>query len=209
MAATAIITCPHCHKKFKGGEQLRGKKIKCPKCENPFVVETIVVDNPAAPPKESVKAVNTSKSKDTTWNPEDEDDNPYGVTNLDLTPRCPYCANELESEDSVVCLYCGYNTLTRSLGRTEKTFQMTGREHFRWLLPGIACALTNVLIFVGYLYFCFQIPIVTRGSWTNFLDHESMRLWLCLMLLAAMWGVGLFVFKRLLIEPKPPEKVKD
>jgi hypothetical protein len=36
-----------------------------------------------------------------------------------------------------------------------------------------------------------------------------MRLWLCLMLLAGMWAIGLFVFKRLILEPMPPEKFKD
>jgi hypothetical protein len=210
MAATAVITCPNCHKKFKGSEHLRGKKIKCPKCSESFVVELVAVDNPSDPrPGEAVKAATVGKSKSATWNEEDEDANPYDITTLDLTPRCPYCANELESEDSVVCLHCGYNTQTRELGKTEKIIHMTGGDHFRWLLPGIACALTIVFLFVSFLAFCFLLPPVVRGGWTSFLDHESMRLWLCLMLLAGMWGIGLFVFKRLLIEPRPPEKVKD
>jgi DNA-directed RNA polymerase subunit RPC12/RpoP len=212
MAAAAVIACPHCHKKFKGNESLKGKKIKCPKCARSFVVELVAVDKPGAPPRqeEAVKAAHDpQKSKAQTWDEEDEDSNPYAATTLDLTPRCPFCAGEMESEDAVVCLHCGYNTLTRSLGHTEKTIETTFGDHFRWLWPGIACAFTLVLIVVGYLYFCFQIPEVTKGHWTSFLDHESMRLWLCLMLLAGMWGIGMFVFKRLLIEPMPPEKVKD
>jgi DNA-directed RNA polymerase subunit RPC12/RpoP len=210
MAATAVITCPNCQKKFKGNADLKGKKIKCPKCDEPFVVELIFVDKPATPPGgEAVKAAAPAKKKPSDWDEEDEDSNPYGVTHLDLTPRCPFCANEMESEDAVVCLYCGYNTQTRELGKTKKLFKTTGQDHFRWLLPGIACALTIVAIFVGYLYFCLQLPEVTKGHWTSFLDHESMRLWLCLMLLAGMWGIGIFVFKRLIIEPRPPEKVKD
>jgi len=216
MAATAVIACPKCHKKFKGNEKLRGKKIKCPRCSNVFVVEMVAVDDPtaapaAAPADEAVKAAapNPGKSKTTTWNEEDEDANPYAATDLDLTPRCPHCASEMESEDAVVCLHCGYNTLTRQLGRTEKIIGLSGRDHFRWLLPGLACALTIVLFVVGYLYFCLYLPEVVKSNWMAFLDHESMRLWLCLMLLAGTWGVGLFVFKRLLIQPKPPERVKD
>ncbi len=227
MAAKAVIACPHCHKKFKGAPELKGRKIKCPKCARPFVVDLVAVDEPVtevapveepatevAPVEEAVTvpppaAKATNKSKDLTWDDEDEDGNPYGAVDIDLAPRCPHCANEMESEDAVVCTVCGYNTQTRQLGRTEKTIATTAGDHFRWLLPGIACAITDVLIVVGYLYFCFQIPFVTRGSWTNFLDHESMRLWLCLMLLGMIWGIGLFVFKRLFLEPMPPEKVKD
>src|SRR5262249_12001216 len=45
---------------------------------------------------------------------DDEDEgihaNPYGVTTLDLTPRCPHCANEMVSEEAIICVYCGYNT---------------------------------------------------------------------------------------------------
>src|SRR5262245_6902140 len=36
--ASAVITCPKCVKKFKGRDDLAGKKIKCPFCAHPFVV---------------------------------------------------------------------------------------------------------------------------------------------------------------------------
>src|SRR5262245_40920573 len=69
---------------------------------------------------------------------DDEDGkNPYGITDLDLAPRCPNCASEMESEEAVVCLHCGYNTLTREWGKTEKVIATTGGEHFLYLLPGL------------------------------------------------------------------------
>ena len=43
--------------------------------------------------------------------------NPYGMTFEKLGNRCPDCANELESEEAVVCLHCGSAIYPPSIGQ--------------------------------------------------------------------------------------------
>src|SRR5262249_19784111 len=163
--ASPVITCPQCVKKFKGRDDLAGKKIKCPFCAHPFVVPKMAetaIKQPAGGPaaKESAKpaaATNApipfadEKKSKVGWDEEDEDQNPYGVTHLDLTPRCPHCAKELVSADAVVCVYCGYNTLTRKHGETKKIIESTGHEHLMHLMPGLLAAggMLFMIILVG------------------------------------------------------------
>ena len=57
---------------------------------------------------------------------DEEDANPYGVTALDTAPRCPDCANEMESEDAIICLHCGYNSRTRVKIEARAVDDVTG-----------------------------------------------------------------------------------
>ncbi len=239
MAATSVITCPECAKKFKGREGLEGKKVRCPGCGHPFIVQTMAEDKvdsdedaaPAkAPAKEVVKAKAKAKAKApaparTAPAPAaaaapprrsaldeelDQDGNPYGVSTPDLRPRCPNCAEELRSSSDLICLHCGYNTQTRSLGKTRKTLAHTGGERLKWLLPGLGCALGMFIVFAANLYYCVALPTaLDPNSWLQFLNHESLRLWIASISLALIWGLGYFAQKRLLLEPTPPEKVKE
>jgi DNA-directed RNA polymerase subunit RPC12/RpoP len=204
--ASAVIACPECKKKFKGREDLQGKKIRCPACSHQFVVQLVAVDRPEAGP-----AATPLKSEGKPrWEAEDDDDNPYGVTTLDIAPRCPHCANLMENEMAIICLHCGYNTQTRQLGATKKVIAKTGSEHFLWLLPGFLC-LAGIILFMNLdIFFCLLIPDMVRGeSGWGLLDHESMRLWAVIISLFAIWGLGYFSFKRLIMNPVPPEKEKD
>src|SRR5215813_4141009 len=59
MAATSVITCPECHKKFKGREELLGKRVRCPNCNHGFIVQKVSedkVDSAARSPREAVTA---------------------------------------------------------------------------------------------------------------------------------------------------------
>lgn len=211
--ANPVITCPECEKQFKGKGDLQGKKIRCPFCKEPFTVPVADEEEPA--PKPAAKkpapkpAAKTPASKAMAGDDEDDNPNPYGITKLDLAPRCPNCANEMESEEAVVCLYCGYNTLTRTWGKTEKIIAMTGSEHFMWLLPGLACVLTIVLLIVFLITYCLVVPYYSQGEWYEFSDHESMHMWFSAIMLSGMWALGYFAFNRLVLNPKPPDKVKD
>ena len=49
----------------------------------------------------------------------DGDVNPYGIKHVELVPRCPNCTEEMGEHDTI-CLACGYNTMTRQWGKTEK-----------------------------------------------------------------------------------------
>jgi hypothetical protein len=132
------------------------------------------------------------------------------VTTLDIAARCPHCANVMESEDAIICLFCGYNTQTRMLGATKKVVAKSGGEHFMWLLPGFAC-LVGIIIFMNLdIFFCLLLPDIVRNeSGWNLLDHESMRLWTVITSLFAIWGLGYFAYKRLIMNPVPPEREKD
>lgn len=210
MATSPIITCPACTKKFKGRADLQGKKIKCPFCAEPFVVPKASAD------KEAIKAAKAGKggsgsgmAKKPMWDAEDDDQNPYGVTALDLAPRCPHCAKEMLSADAVVCVYCGYNTLTRQHGTTRKILALTGGEHFMHLLPGLLCVAGILFLIIFLAVFALVWPHWVAGGNLALTDHESIRMWLTVMFGFVIFGLGMFAIRRLILEPKPPEKVKD
>jgi len=210
--ASPVITCPECNKQFKGKGDLQGKKIRCPFCREPFTVPVSEEEKPAPKPaakKPAAKAAAKSPAAKAMAEDDEDNPNPYGVTELDLAPRCPNCANEMESEEAVVCLYCGYNTLTRTWGKTAKVIEMTGGEHFMWLLPGLACALAIFLMVIFLILYCLVLPYYSRGEWYEFSDHESLRMWTTTIMLSIMWGLGYFAFNRLVLNPKPPDKVKN
>src|SRR5436309_9926666 len=142
MAATSVITCPECGKKFKGREELRGRRVRCPNCGHAFIVPTLAQDKvdsqgepaprlaeEAPPPPAPAEEPRIKSALDEEL---EAGSNPYGVSTLDLAPRCPNCANELESADARICLHCGYDTLSRTIGKTKKLIEHTSHERFLW-----------------------------------------------------------------------------
>jgi DNA-directed RNA polymerase subunit M/transcription elongation factor TFIIS len=196
------IACPKCEEVFRGSDDVKGTRIRCPQCGFAFVADKFIADDEVAAVKSKAKSKAAVDDDD-----DDDDPNPYGVKTLDLSPRCPNCANEMESYDAVICLYCGYNTQKRIVGKTKRVFHQTGWDKFRWLLPGIACLLLIlVLILVQHLYILvFGASKRGQEDWVSYLCCEPVYLWLTMMVCAAVWGTGLFVFKRLVIQPTPPE----
>jgi DNA-directed RNA polymerase subunit RPC12/RpoP len=230
MAAAAAITCPECNKVFKGKDDLDGKKIRCPHCRQPFVVSLGGVpskekgqvrekaragakparkEKPEPPPAKPPEPPPVPTPPPTPSDDDEDGGNPYGVTTLDLTARCPHCTKPMESEEAVVCLYCGYNTLTREHGHTEKVMGHTTGEKFMWLLPGLLAAGGVLFLILYVIYFCIQLPSDVRGGWAEFVDAESMRMWNAAISLMLIWGMGFFAYTRLVLHPKPPPKVKD
>ncbi len=196
MAESSIIACPECSKKFKGKGNLEGKKIKCPYCDKAFVVPARPGAPVAAPPPRAD-------------DDEDGDPNPYGLTYLDIAPRCPNCANKMESEDAFICLFCGYNTLTRELGKTEKIIGLTAGEKFIHVLPGLAAVLAIVLLIIWQVYYSLLLPQILSEGWANFFGHESLKMWHTLITLAILWPLGFFAYKRLIVHPLPKEQKID
>ena len=166
---------------------------------------------------------------------DDEDDaNPYAVTDEKQGFRCPNCANEMESVDAIICLFCGYNTVTRMSPGTRKIHETTGWDQTKWLLPAFAAILGIIALIGGLIYYHFELPYVifdTHPSWADVeKDPETegsrvkivkkidlfsanmflpmIELWPAIFVLFMGYKLGRFAFVRLVLDPKPPEKVK-
>jgi hypothetical protein len=136
--------------------------------------------------------------------------NPYGLTKLDETPRCPFCAKEMEA-DAIVCLHCGYNTQTRSVAKTKRTYAVTPAEQFMWLLPGILCAAAVFALIGGIVYLWTGLPDphskdLRESTWSEFI--RPAQLWGTILAGFLIAGSGMFAIRRLFLHPKPPEKEK-
>jgi predicted Zn finger-like uncharacterized protein len=214
--ATITISCPKCENQIKIPADLDGKKIRCKECLHVFVVKVPpaakAAAKAAAKPEKSDKkpakekeAVVKGEAKDE----EDEDANPYKVTDHSFLPRCAYCAKEMESEDQIVCLHCGYNHQTRELIRTEKTMEPTGGEWFIHLLPGILCA-TLLLIQIGAIVVYWTVfPRIAEendNEWWSFFFGLAFRLWNTIISLFIGFFAAKFAVKRLILHPRPPER---
>lgn len=203
---TTVISCPECTKKFKGKSALVGKKIKCPFCTKPFTVP-----DPHVQAAEKAKEAAAAPQKQRiVFDDEDQTPGAYGVTDLDIRPRCPNCANLMASDDAFICLFCGYNTLTRTWGKTEKVIEHSGSDYFWHQFPAYLCLFFLVFQIIGILFYCLVLPyLVTPDSWMAYVDHESARMWTVIPALFDMWALGLVAYNRLIVNPTPPEKKKD
>ncbi len=227
MATTISIVCPECGKQVKAPENVLGKKVRCKFCQAAFVASSGASKPPAGksgkpaagksgkvtpPPKAVAKPADTKPAKKPVMDDDDDDPNPYVMTNVNLAPRCPNCANEMESEDAIICLICGYNTSTREQFQTRKVHALTFGEHFMWLLPGIGCALA-VLSALGFdVWYLLKIddlvgPVEKEFFW-GILSHGGIKLWVVIMSLFVTYFAGKFAIKRLILHPKPPEVEK-
>ena len=104
--ASIDITCPDCKKQLKGPEELVGKNIRCKSCKAVFTVK-------AASTRKSAAVSAKARDDAATYALEDaEGKNPYKMSDVVKSLRCPQCAADMEDGD-IICLNCGYNTLTR------------------------------------------------------------------------------------------------
>jgi DNA-directed RNA polymerase subunit RPC12/RpoP len=205
MAATIVIVCPECKRQNKGPAELQGKKVRCKACGHTFVIKPTATDKAAPAPK----AVKTKKSVPKADHHDDEygGKNPYQLTDVVLAPRCPQCAHEMESESAVICLNCGYNTQTRVRMKTVKTYAHTPIDWIIWLAPGVLCALL-VLGLIGTVCFIWipaGFPKLAGDAWWG---HFSVQIYGSVFSLGVGWIAGKFAFKRLIMNPRPPEKFK-
>jgi hypothetical protein len=229
------ITCPECGKQLKAPPDVLGKKIRCKGCGEVFAARADEDEDepaparatsarngkpaarpakgparpaPKAPAKPAAKPKPPAGDKGKGKGDEDEEDaSPYDPTTIDLTPRCPECANEMESEDAIICLHCGYNTVTREKARTRKVRDVTGGDMFLWLLPGILCALAVVGLIVFDVLYCTSIESwVDPETWYGTcLCWLGAKIWLVIVSLFAMYHAGRFAIIRLCINNTPPE----
>jgi DNA-directed RNA polymerase subunit RPC12/RpoP len=232
---TVTIACPECEHKVKVRAEVVGKKIRCKECEHVFVARPVADKEavskkpaakkpaaraePARKPAAKGAAAKTKGKEEAAVKPAapapkpvtDEDDgNPYGLTDADLAYRCPSCANEMESEDAIICLHCGYNTHTRTAVKTRKIHDTTSGDVFLWLLPGILCVVGILIWIATDLVYCLKIDDwLDPDSWTFFFAHPGIKLWLVITSLFFCYYLGKFAIKRLIINNKPPEVEKS
>jgi hypothetical protein len=210
MAATITITCPECRKQITAPAEVVGKKVRCKACGHVFAVKGAPAPAGKAPAAKTPggKDAGAPAGKPANAKPADEEEegsDPYAVSDLKLAPRCPNCANEMESEESVICLACGYNTQTRIQSKMKKTYDITGWDYFLWLLPGISCVIGIILLIVWDIWFCTQIDDYVKDEWYEFVGHESVKLWQTIVSIFVMFGMLMFAIKRLIFNYTPPE----
>jgi DNA-directed RNA polymerase subunit RPC12/RpoP len=212
MAQPPVIVCPECEKKFRTKADVRGKKIKCPFCSEMFVVpmgesSTGIQEKRSPQPAAATSSAAAAANDD---GEEGENADPYGVTTLDLSPRCPHCAEEMESAEAVVCLNCGYNTLTREWGKTEKRIGVSSGSHFLHLLPAIIVLGVILICIIQALIRDVLLPYwIASLEWLNWYDHESVRVWETLFDLIAIFVLGRYCYRRFVVKPMPDEVVLD
>ena len=203
MASTFVFSCPKCRKQLQGPADLEGKTIRCKACGNTFVVKPVPVSKPAADGRNS-----KTRPKPAAGRPDEEAAlTPYGVTTEKLKTRCPHCAAEMESNEAVICLECGYNTITRQHLGTKKIAETTGGDFFLWLLPGFLCVgavCFMILIDVITVWYLLANPWKADGLW--FKLQMALGIWIVIFSFFGMYSAGRFAIKRLIFNPTPPEE---
>ena len=214
--AAVSITCPACRKRIKGREEHLGRKIRCPNCQNSFVAEAdaeegaaplAFADDPApakakAPRPKPVSAVKAAA-------PEPVDDAQYGIENIDTARRCPNCAELMANETAIICIHCGYNTLTRSYGKTKRVYGASRAEVLRHLTPALAFTATFVVLVLLVLWYNTVVPPWFNGTKRDWVVHESLRMWSAMIVVAALWWFGFQAFKTFVLHPLPDEVEKE
>jgi DNA-directed RNA polymerase subunit RPC12/RpoP len=134
-----------------------------------------------------------------------ESKNPYQLGDVVQTSRCPQCAAEFDIEDQVVCLECGYNTQTRVRSALVKTYETTTMERIVWLLPGVVCVLVALTLvsFVAFLWIIWW-TVPPDDEWWK----KPIKIWGGAILVFIAYLLGHFAFRRLVVHPSPPEKIK-
>jgi len=217
MASMIPIVCPHCKKVNQGPAELLGKKLRCKNCGEIFTVQKSKAPPPKAPlTKPAKKAKPVVEEEDVpavAVAPEVEEEGParpYAVTDLDLTPRCPHCANEIE-EGAIICLFCGYNTQTRERFTTRKTIEHTGMDYFLWLLPGVLCVVLVLICIGGILLAWLKFDDFYKENaaswWVGVVFGLFAKIYSSVIELFIIFFAGKFAIKRLILNPTPPEKI--
>jgi DNA-directed RNA polymerase subunit M/transcription elongation factor TFIIS len=205
MTGQIVITCPECKKQLKGPAEMEGKRVRCKACGQVFAAHASAPGKTAPAAKKASSATAAKTKSAPPPPPEDDGKNPYGLTEITLSNRCPQCAALMESDDSIICLNCGYNTQLRHRMTTISTYAHTPLDWTIWLGPGILCALAS-LTGIGTICFLWLVlPGLAAGAWWG---HLSIQIYGSALAAGIAWIAGKFAYKRLVKQPRPPEKFK-
>ena len=218
--ATLVITCPDCKKQMKVPDSVAGKKVRCKSCGGVIAV-------PAGKKPDTRVTTPEAQAKMAKLSEEEDARNPYGVTETSIAPRCPHCAYEIEPPDALICLHCGYNMVKRQREKQIVAFQHSSTDWLLWLGPGIL-ALFGIGALVGFCwYYHNQLPYQMLNQKdadslmadrmkafekdidsSAYLFHPGIELWVIVVCIWFCWKFLRFAFKRLILNYRPPEKVK-
>lgn len=241
MATVNEIACPSCDLTLKVPEAVLGKKIKCKQCGHAFVAEVRAAkgggpSKPNAAPKSPKAAAKPEPKKEepapasAPYKFQDDDDDgdggakpkAMGLIAEEDVPRCPFCAQELDPPDAVVCLHCGFNNVTRTRAEQKKVWAPDASDWMNHLGPGVIA----LVICVGLIVLDI-ICLLNMREWMTgtFLESEQpdptdpsrkammvkpgafiVLIWAATIM--PMLRTGRFAVKRLAIDNKPLEKVK-
>jgi len=213
MADALVVSCPECKKKFKPKTDVRGKRIKCPFCKEPFVVpggKAAKAEKEAKAEEEAAEALKDGEASapaPPAPPPDDEfgdNPDPYGVKFVEMVPRCPNCTTEMGPHD-IICLACGYNTLTRQWGQTKVIKGLTFGRHLVYLLPALGAAAFTFFAILFLIFYATVAPYLLENTMFSFMDSEAMRMWTTVLVLGWVFGAGTFCFKKFIDKPKPDE----
>jgi DNA-directed RNA polymerase subunit M/transcription elongation factor TFIIS len=188
--ATITVVCPKCKKGLNAPDAVAGKKIKCRSCQEVFLATPQTAPAGAA-------AANAPKKEDEEWGVIQA----YTMNIPKEKPRCPHCAWELDQEDDVICLHCGYNLMTRQRHEQRIIEQHTGGDYFMWWTPPVLCMLLALSGFVGFYWVWWMWDFDWGQPWT-----EAMKVYLTVMIIAVMYLSSKFALKRMIFHPHPPEE---
>jgi DNA-directed RNA polymerase subunit RPC12/RpoP len=134
--------------------------------------------------------------------------NPYKLGDvIESVARCPQCAFELESEEAIICFKCGYNVQTRTRTTTVKVYDHTFRDWAYWLAPGIFYALIALAAIGGICYLWLGIDSRDENGKMSGVLFAA-QVWGSVIACFILWTTGRFAFRRLVLNPHPPEKLK-
>jgi hypothetical protein len=212
MAATITVVCPECSKAIQAPADFVGKKVRCKGCGHVFRANM-------APPAGAVTRAPGGKAAGTphvkaappvapvmTDDDEDGDGNPYQFSDAsEGAIRCPECANEMESADAIICLHCGYNTVTRERLALRKVHETTSGDRVMWLLPGVACGAGVFFLLLFDVLYCVFVQSSKDSLLLEFFGSGAIKMWMCIGSVAVMFFLGRFAINRLIFHPEPPE----
>lgn len=227
MAEGIPVTCPGCKKQMQVPDSAAGKKIRCPGCKGAVPV-------PSKPGQPVDTRVTTPQMQKKMAAQREEDEiarDPYGVTHESMKPRCPFCAHELDSEETRICLNCGYDMVKRKRVESKQVYQRTAVDFILWHLPTLGCLLGILGVVGGFLYYHYWLPEVVldalhakqlaESRWdylsmdneqaqtAGYMFHWGVEVWLIVIGLFICWKCLRFIFKRLFLQFLPPERLKN
>src|SRR5207302_5001730 len=127
-----------------------GKKIRCKSCKATFRVKEPKAAAQRGASTAQAGGTQAAAASSMGYALEDADGkNPYRMSDVITSSRCPQCAADMEEGD-IICLNCGYNTQTRYRVQTVKTYETTVVDRALWLTPGVLCVLL-VLVLIGVI----------------------------------------------------------